>query len=72
MGFSPTNIHIKPAGCAFQETETETSAIQNKPKLVVSKIKPSVFLSTKENVRMCSKDDSYTLLGGEALCERQS
>lgn len=46
----------------------ETSGIQNKPKLDVSKIKPSVFLSTKEYVGICSKDNSQT---AEALCESQ-
>lgn len=38
----------------------ETSGIQNKLKLDVSKIKPSVFLSTKEYVGICSKDDSHS------------
>lgn len=38
----------------------ETSGIQNKSKLDVSKIKPSVFLSTKEYVGICSKDDSHS------------
>ena len=38
----------------------EIFVIQNKLKLVKSKINPSVLFSIKEKARICSKDDRYS------------